>query len=205
MAIRGLMAPGVPPQPKWLIFIKGAIILLAVIVLALAAYALSLFGDYSYYYSAGAPGYLLFVTIFSMIVYGTAIFLELKAQQFYYRIAMLVVYIMTCIFWLSSWAWAASWASFLLAYYNSSYYPGFRSFGSAMAACAALGAVTWVLCIINLVFFIVGSVRNHDPAANPGNVELGHAGQKPADAGHTPVYAQNQTAQPTSVPPQQAY
>ncbi|KAK6853084.1 hypothetical protein PG995_009896 [Apiospora arundinis] len=118
---------------------------------------------------------------------------------------MLVVYIMTCIFWLSSWAWAASWASFLLAYYNSSYYPGFRSFGSAMAACAALGAVTWVLCIINLVFFIVGSVRNHDPAANPGNVELGHAGQKPADAGHTPVYAQNQTAQPTSVPPQQAY
>ncbi|KAK6853083.1 hypothetical protein PG995_009895 [Apiospora arundinis] len=55
MAIRGLMAPGVPPQPKWLIFIKGAIILLAVIVLALAAYALSLFGDYSYYYPLEPP------------------------------------------------------------------------------------------------------------------------------------------------------
>lgn len=66
MAISGLTAPGVPPQPKWLIFTKGAIILLAVIVLALAAYALSLYGDYSYYYSAGAPGYLLFVVSLSL-------------------------------------------------------------------------------------------------------------------------------------------
>ena len=66
MAIRGLTAPGVPPQPKWLIYIKGAIILLAIIILALAAYALSLYGDYSYYYSAGAPGYLLFVVSVSL-------------------------------------------------------------------------------------------------------------------------------------------
>ena len=61
MALSGLTAQGVPPQPKWLIFIKGAIILLAAVILALAAYALSLYSDISYYYSAGAPGYLLFV------------------------------------------------------------------------------------------------------------------------------------------------
>ncbi|KAK8042487.1 hypothetical protein PG994_012970 [Apiospora phragmitis] len=187
MAISEITAPGVPPQPKWLIFIKGAIILLAVVILALAAYALSLFGDLSYYYSAGAPGYLLFV-----------------AHQFYYRIAMMVAYILTCIFWLSGWAWSASWASFLLAYsYDDFYYPGIHTFGSVMAACAALGAVTWILCIINLIFFIIGSVRNHD-ASNPGNVELGH-GPKTSEGvqAQTPVYAQHQTPQPTSAQPPQ--
>lgn len=61
MAISGLVAPGVSPQPKWLIFVKGAIILLPAVILALAAYALSLYGDIAYYYSAGASGYLLFV------------------------------------------------------------------------------------------------------------------------------------------------
>ncbi|KAK8080382.1 hypothetical protein PG997_008200 [Apiospora hydei] len=204
MALSGLTAPGVPPQPKWLLFIKGAIVLLAAVILALAAYAASLYGDLSYYYSAGAPGYLLFVAIFSWIVYGAAIFLELKAHHFYYRIAMLVAYILTCIFWLSAWAWAASWASFVLAYYaNDFYYPGLHTFGSVMAACAALGAVTWVLCIINLVFFIIGSVLNHDATA-PSNVELGH-GPKPAEGvqAQTPAYAQHQTAQPTPVQPQQ--
>ncbi|KAK8028301.1 hypothetical protein PG991_005357 [Apiospora marii] len=195
MAISGLTAPGVPPQPKWLIFIKGAIILLATVILALAAYALSLYGDIAYYYSAGAPGYLLFVTIFSWIVYGVAIFLELKANQFYYRIAMLLAYILTCVFWLSSWAWSASWAAFTLAYYDGYFYSGLHTFGSVMAACAALGAVTWVLCIINLVFFIIGSVRNHHSTTSP-DVELG---QKPAEnvQAQTPVYAQHATTQST--------
>ncbi|KAK7958474.1 hypothetical protein PG988_013322 [Apiospora saccharicola] len=197
MALSGLTAQGVPPQPKWLIFIKGAIILLAAVILALAAYALSLYSDISYYYSAGAPGYLLFVTIFSWVVYGAAIFLELKANQFYYRIAMLLAYILTCIFWLSSWGWSASWAAFLLASYDGFYYTGLHTFGSVMAACAALGAVTWVLCVINLIFFILGSVRNHDSTAS-GNVELG---QKPVGnvQADTPVYAQHATTQPTSV------
>ena len=110
---------------------------------------------------------------------------------------MMAAYILTCIFWLSSWAWSASWAAFVLAYYDGFFYVGLHTFGSVMAACAALGAVTWILCIINLIFFILGSVQNHGSTAS-GDVELG---QKPTEnvQAQTPVYAQHATTQPTSV------
>jgi hypothetical protein len=49
MGMRGLTAVGLPRQPGWLLYIKMAIFVLAVIVLALAAWTLSL-------YSGGYPG-----------------------------------------------------------------------------------------------------------------------------------------------------
>jgi hypothetical protein len=61
MGARGLLAHGVPPMPQWLIFVKGAIIVLSLIILALSAYAISLTGSYTYYYSSGVPGYLIFL------------------------------------------------------------------------------------------------------------------------------------------------
>ena len=41
MGARGLIAVGVPPQPLWLLFIKIAILVLSIVVLALGAYILS--------------------------------------------------------------------------------------------------------------------------------------------------------------------
>jgi hypothetical protein len=49
MGMRGLTAVGLPRQPGWLLYIKMAIFVLAVIVLALAAWTLSL-------YNGGYPG-----------------------------------------------------------------------------------------------------------------------------------------------------
>lgn len=49
MWVRGLTAVGVPTQPVWLLYVKLAIVVLAAIVLALAAWALSL-------YNGGYPG-----------------------------------------------------------------------------------------------------------------------------------------------------
>lgn len=60
MGVKGLLAVGNPPVPKWLLIVKGVIILLSIIVLALSAYALSLSRQY-YYYGGGAPGYLIFL------------------------------------------------------------------------------------------------------------------------------------------------
>jgi len=59
MAAKGLVARGVPTLPKWYIYIVGAIILLSLIILALAAYAQSLSGDY--FYDSGVSGFFIFV------------------------------------------------------------------------------------------------------------------------------------------------
>lgn len=61
MGARGLIAVGVPPQPRWLLVVKGLMIFLSVIVLALSAYALSLYQGYYYYGGSGVPGYLIFL------------------------------------------------------------------------------------------------------------------------------------------------
>lgn len=62
VATRGLTAKGVPPQPSWLLILKGVIIVLSLIILALAAYAISVVGSfYSYYYGTGAAGYMIFI------------------------------------------------------------------------------------------------------------------------------------------------
>jgi uncharacterized RDD family membrane protein YckC len=60
MSAQGLLAVGVPPQPFWLLYIKIAILVLSLIVLALAAYGLSLFSGL-YIGSGGAPGMDIFI------------------------------------------------------------------------------------------------------------------------------------------------
>ncbi|KAI0879419.1 hypothetical protein GGS24DRAFT_439412 [Hypoxylon argillaceum] len=59
MSMGGLVARGVPVLPNFFIYIVGLILLLSVIILALAAYAESLSGNY--YYESGVPPVLLFV------------------------------------------------------------------------------------------------------------------------------------------------
>lgn len=61
MGAKGLVAQGPPLLPKWIFYTKITIILLAVVVLALAAYAISIHGGYSYYYSSGVTGFLIFL------------------------------------------------------------------------------------------------------------------------------------------------
>lgn len=59
MSARGLVVRGVPALPKAFVYVVGLIILLSIIILALAAYAESLSGDY--FYDSGVPGFLLFI------------------------------------------------------------------------------------------------------------------------------------------------
>jgi hypothetical protein len=70
---------------------------------------------------------------------------EFFAPQLYIRLAFVGALILAAIFWLSAWAWAASVASTVLGYDGLYYYYNdtFKSYGSSMAAGAALGAFTW--------------------------------------------------------------
>ncbi|KAK4121817.1 hypothetical protein N657DRAFT_635302 [Parathielavia appendiculata] len=144
MGMRGLTAVGVPPQPHWLLYIKVAVLVLAVIVIALAAWAMSL-------YNGGYPGGFAggmdhFIAILSFAVYGSAIGLEFAAPRFFYRIVYLVGYGLTVIFWLAAWAWSASSASAWISWS--------AQIGGALAGCAALGAVAWILTMVHLARFI---------------------------------------------------
>ncbi|ORY65183.1 uncharacterized protein BCR38DRAFT_340942 [Pseudomassariella vexata] len=205
MGAQGLTGRGPAPVPSWLIFVKDAIILLSVIILALSAYAISLYGSYySYYYSSGVPGYLIFLVIKTWIIYGIAIALELKAQNYFFRIVVLIAYVLSVIFWLSGWAWSASWAATILSYTAYEVDGVYKTFGSVMAACAGLGAILWILTIVNLVFFIMACLQNQDSAQN---VELDQPVKQdqtqvsPEQQQYTqPGYPQQQPSQP-----QQAY
>ncbi|RYP09291.1 hypothetical protein DL764_001338 [Monosporascus ibericus] len=186
MGSKGLVAKGPPQLPGWVLYTKGAIILLSILILALAAYALSVHGGYSYYYSSGAPGFLIFLAIYSWIVYGGTTVVEIWYAQWYYRVVVLVAYILAVILWLSAWAWAASWGSFILAYAN--YYEPYQRYGSVVAACAGLGAIVWVIIIVNLVFFMRACLRD---SGQSGNVELKET-QKPQHIGNGTVIHQQE-------------
>ncbi|KAB5535374.1 hypothetical protein GE09DRAFT_1193242 [Coniochaeta sp. 2T2.1] len=193
---KGLMAKGVPPQAQWLLYIKIAILALSLIVLALAAYSLSLFG--SYYGLAGgtgAGGYLIFVTIKTFIVMGGATAVEIWWPHLFYRLIALVAYILSIIFWLSAWAWAASTAAFWLIdtcnYGRCSRSSYAEREGGALAACAGLGAIIWVLSIVNLFFFIRACLRDNNQA------ELGQVKQEPTRASYPVDQYPQQTTYPT--------
>jgi hypothetical protein len=100
-----------------------------------------------------------------------------SAPQFYYRIGVLVGYILSAIFWLTGWAWAASWAAYILSFDNYDSYDNIRGawklFGQTIAACAGISALIWVLCIITLVVFCRACVRSSGPSL-ARNTELGN-------------------------------
>lgn len=70
---------------------------------------------------------------------------EFFFARFYTRLVFIVLLTVLALFWLSAWAWAASWAGQLddLAGYigrRSDYY---QKFYASVAAAAALGAFVW--------------------------------------------------------------
>ena len=171
----GLLQRGVPKgQPKWMFFIKIAILVLSLIILALAAYSISLFSSFIGYYGSGAGGLLIFVTIKTFIVYGLVLFIETRAPQLFYRIIVLIAYIFSLIFWLSAWAWAASSAAAWLSIYDlgvdDGYYDGWKNEGGALAGCAALGAIVWYVFLAPLLGRFVSGPRMPSNSSHQGSL-----------------------------------
>lgn len=176
MGAQGLIAVGVPPQAFWLLYVKIAILVLSLIILALAAWVISIFGGYAGYYgaygSSGPAGFDIFLAIWSFIVYGGTVAIEIWAPHFFYRVGALVGYILSIIFWLSAWAWSASNAS---AFMSVKVVKEYNQIGSGLAACAGLGALVWILTIVHLAFFIHACVVLD--STSTGQAELGQMKQ----------------------------
>ncbi|KAF7546587.1 hypothetical protein G7Z17_g8334 [Cylindrodendrum hubeiense] len=152
---QGLTATGVPPLPFFLTIIRGVILAFSLGALIAAAYNLSLFSGFLVGYS-GPAGFIIFDAIFTFIIVGGMLVSEFFAPQLYIRIAFIGALILDAIFWLSAWAWAASVAASFFSYFDGFYGHNntIDAYGGSMAACAALGAVIWVLVIVTIVFFV---------------------------------------------------
>ncbi|KAI1828519.1 hypothetical protein F4861DRAFT_6075 [Xylaria intraflava] len=198
MAAKGLVARGVPTLPGSFIYIVGLILLLSIVVLVLAVRAQSLSGHY--YYDSDIPGFLLFVSIWTWLVYGGALAIQRYAPKYYYRIVILIGQILSFIFWIVGWARAASWASYVLSFDNYDSYDKIRgawkAFGQTTAACAGIGALVWVLCIIVLFLFCSACIRS-DKTGPINNIELMNA-SKPHETQPQTVFLSQQgyTTQP---------
>ncbi|KAI1750968.1 hypothetical protein F4782DRAFT_229887 [Xylaria castorea] len=103
-------------------------------------------------------------SIWTWFIYGGMLAVEHCAPQLYYRIVFIVGQLLSVIFWIYAWAWAASWASYTLSFDNYNSYNSIQgawmTFGKTIAACAGTGAEVWVLCIIGLIVFCSACKRS---------------------------------------------
>jgi hypothetical protein len=175
-------AAHVPSQPLWTVIIKGFILLLAIITLALSAYAISYWGG-----GYGGFGLNIFTSLLTFIAFTYIFLTAFKFTNAYNMWAQLGLEIALVIFWLSTFAAIAAVAAAFDYYDGSSYYYygykrdvsthdlskriSYSSNGETAVACvkaaAALGAFAWVLSIISLVFFCKSSTFTHPFAHHP--------------------------------------
>ncbi|KAL6354581.1 hypothetical protein LRP88_11924 [Fusarium phalaenopsidis] len=142
----GLTVTGVPKMPFWLTILRIVALVLSLGVLIAAAYHLSLLGGWSQYYS-----------IFTFLILGGMLAAEFFAPHMYLRLLFVGALILDAIFWLSAWAWAASWTSNYYSIYNAAgfgLYAELKAWGASMLAGSVLGAFTWVVIIVIIVFFV---------------------------------------------------
>ncbi|KAM5348441.1 hypothetical protein ACJ41O_008265 [Fusarium nematophilum] len=182
----GLTASGVPKMPFWLTIVRGAALVLSLGVLIAAAYHLSLYGGWARYYGGSGPaGFLIFDSIFTFLILGGMLASEFFAPQFYLRLLFIGGLILSAIFWLSAWAWAASFAADI--YRLGGRHSDLDPWGASIAAGAALGAFTWVLILVTLVFFIRACMASpHGSSFAARNQEDAEMGQPKPEASVQP-------------------
>jgi len=184
----------IPAMPLWVVIIRIFQAVLAIIILALTAFAdhvLNSLNSYvDSYLNFTFSGYGMSFFIFSW----TLLFLAYVgcsaafAPNLYNKWIHLAAEVLTVIFWLATWALLASEASAFITSYTldgitidlESYYPSnWKAAIDCTKASAGLGALEWVLFIITLVFFGISIYRTRTtnlvdaaPAAAPMTEEI---------------------------------
>merc|ERR1712000_582357 len=154
MGMSGITATGTLPLPKWLFFLRVAIIVLSLGVLIASAYNIALWDESVRIYGSSPPGFLIFCVIATWFILGTMLVFEFFFDRFYTRIAFVVLLVLDAI---------GRWLG------GSDFYD--RFYGS-VAAAAALGAIVWVMIVVFIVFFVRACLR--DGTSGVQESELGH-------------------------------
>jgi len=195
----------IPYQPLWLLIVRGFQLLLALLIMALSAYAGS---GYVIFYGGYGIGIFSFIWTLLFICY-------IEISTFWYPIAYnkyahLVLECLSVIFWLSTFASlaviAAAWDWCYGGYcYKRSY--DYNGPANATKAAAALGAIEWALFCGTLITYGIYLHRHRR-----GEMEARQMGitgnavveeHKMGTVTQQPVYVQQQPtgyAQPTGYP-----
>jgi len=125
---------------------KGRV--LALLILILAAYAISVLGGWD------GLALTIFTCIWTWITNGYILITAWRSPSVYNCWAHLALEVLAVIFWLCSWAVCAADASFFGDFdYYYGYYGNVNSAVGCLKACAGLGALEWVLFVASLVGF----------------------------------------------------
>ncbi|KLU85589.1 hypothetical protein MAPG_04612 [Magnaporthiopsis poae ATCC 64411] len=168
----------IPPTPIWIAIIRVVQLLFALLTLILVAVGASYFGS-----SWASVGITAFTFALTLIHIGWLAISILAFPIAYNYWAQLGVEIASVIFWLASWASLAADGSALgtIPTYRG-VYPGSTDTGryNTAAGCikgaAGVGALTWLLFVATLVFFVISLVQYRKakaPAAGTTGPEAG--------------------------------
>ncbi|EJT76483.1 hypothetical protein GGTG_06402 [Gaeumannomyces tritici R3-111a-1] len=221
----GLDRSHVPPTPIWIAIIRVVQLLFALLTLILVAVGASYFGS-----SWASVGIAAFTFALTLIHIGWLAISILAFPIAYNYWAQLGVEIACVIFWLATWASLAADGSALgtvRGYRDAAQY---NTAAGCIKGAAGVGALTWLLFVATLVFFVISLIQYRKakaPAAGttgpeagepkPGH-ELSQVSQQPQAAyaqpdqygqqvppqhGQTGYVEPNQYGQ--QIPPQQQY
>jgi uncharacterized membrane protein YtjA (UPF0391 family) len=187
------MLPAKVPQPKWILFVRAARALLAVVVLGLCAYTIQIIPMVQAQFN-------IFVAIFTFLVTVYIFVAEIPAPQAYNKWAILALEIMTLIFWLAGFASLAALAANIdacldmAAEYGTICYAYRRSYDkrslnkrvvwdgetarewyAGFAAAAGMASICFILSIVILAIFCMAIHRQRQSLnPNPENPATNH-------------------------------
>ncbi|CAZ81227.1 unnamed protein product [Tuber melanosporum] len=179
-------AQHVVDQPPWIKFIRIAQVSLSVLILALAAFALSAI---PYGNTFGTFGFNIFTCMFTLIVGAYLLITPLRAPKLYNCWAAFVLEIFGVFFWLSPFATQASWASLGLLTVDyldnitkeaEERYARYRAGWRCAGAAAGLGGIVWILFMITLITY---SIFLHRHKKKPGKKNLPENGSPAKEGG----------------------
>ncbi|KAL8377309.1 hypothetical protein RB595_008139 [Gaeumannomyces hyphopodioides] len=206
----GLDRSHVPPTPIWIAIIRVVQLLFALLTLILVAVGASYFGS-----SWASVGITAFTFALTLIHIGWLAISILAFPIAYNYWAQLGVEIASVIFWLASWASLAADGSALGTLSGYRYGQVDASKYNTAAGCikgaAGIGALTWLLFVATLVFFVISLVQYRKAKAPAAGTTGPEAGEPKPDHELSQVPQQPQTGyvQPDQygqqIPPQQQY
>jgi hypothetical protein len=157
----------IPLVPPYFHILRLAQIVIALLVLSLAAYAVS---GVAY----GGGGYAIFVSLATLILLTYSLATTFKFPRFYNRIAVLVLECLAVVWWLAVWTSLAAWASLynVAAHYYGDYAAG-GAVGSGDVSCGSRNSVDYCVAKRSTGTGHLKSLRNAlAVAAAFGAVEL---------------------------------
>ncbi|KAI9757328.1 MAG: hypothetical protein M1815_001414 [Lichina confinis] len=202
--------PEILAQPKWVLYLRAARALLAVLVLGLAAYTMQIISFPQAQLNVFAAVFTFLVTVYIFVS-------EISVPKAYNRWLLLALEILSLIFWLSAFASLAALAANADACFDmAESYRGVvctrrrryrkrslekrgqvwdlktaREWYAVMAAASGIGAIIFVICIILLTVFCRALQRHH---ALKSSAAAATTTSAPAELNSPPILMHNVAA-----------